>query len=104
MPKDFREHSKNYNADGDKENVRYEDLTPEGRREYDRVRETAKKYENKSESELINDLFKKVAQGKKDGTFNPAEIERFAAQLAPMLTKEQRAKMQQLLNQIKNWN
>ncbi|GHV01826.1 hypothetical protein FACS1894211_12230 [Clostridia bacterium] len=101
MGKDFRTHSKNYDGNPDKKtDVKYEDLPPEGRQEYDRLKKTASKYEGKSESELMSELMKKVAQGKKDGSFSAAEIERFAGQLGPMLNAGQQARLQSLIKMI----
>ncbi|MDR1094249.1 MAG: hypothetical protein LBL66_08900 [Clostridiales bacterium] len=101
MSKDFRRHSQNYDGRKNKRGTpEYGDLPPEGKQEFDRLKQTASKYEGKSESELMGELFKKVAQGKKDGTFNAAEVERFAAQLGPMLNAEQRARLQSLIKMI----
>jgi hypothetical protein len=107
--KDFRSYSASYKAtrpeekagQADVKNMTRGDLTDAQRRDYDRIRAAAGKYENKSEDELTAELMKKVAESKRDGTFNPAEIERFAAQLGPMLGKEQNEKLQGLLRTLR---
>ena len=103
MPKDFREQSKNYEGGKSQKTggASYEDLPPEGKEEFDRIKQSAEKYGGKSESELMSELMKKVAQGKKDGSFSAAEIERLTGELAPMLTSSQRKRLNELIRMIK---
>lgn len=56
---------------------------------------------NKSEGELMQDLMKSVAQGKKDGTFNDKKVKEFVDKVSPMLNAEQKKRMNQLLQKIK---
>lgn len=102
MAKDIRNFSKNY--DSSKKNpkdMRREDLDEQGKRSYDDIREKAKQYEGKSEDQLLSELFKRVNDGKRSGTLNNADIDNFAAQVAPMLSPEQREKLDRLIRMIK---
>ena len=54
-----------------------------------------------SEGELITEVFKIINEKKRNGTFNPDEIDQLASIIAPMLNDEQRQKMQQLIDLIK---
>ena len=65
------------------------------------VEELINKFQNLSEPELITELFKLINQKKQNGTFNPQEIDNIAKIISPLLTDEQRDKMNNLLYLIK---
>ena len=58
------------------------------------------KFNGMSEGELITEVFKIINEKKRNGTFNPDEIDQLASIIAPMLNDEQRQKMQQLIDLI----
>ncbi len=103
MAKDIRGFSKSYKDSGkDVKNMRREDLNDRDKQSYDSIRERAKQYEGKSEDQLLNELFKKVNDGKKNGTLSNADLDRFAGQVAPMLNPQQREKLNGLIKMIKS--
>lgn len=61
------------------------------------VEEMIEKFQNLSEAELIAELFNLVNEKKRNGTFNPQEIQNIANIISPLLSEEQREKMQNLL-------
>lgn len=61
-----------------------------------------KKYGNKTESELMNELFNKVKRNKAQGTFSDAELDNFAKSVKGMLSPEQQKKMEQIIKSLKN--
>ena len=61
------------------------------------VEEMIEKFQNLSEAELITELFNLVNEKKRNGTFNPQEIQNIANIIFPLLSEEQREKMQNLL-------
>ena len=62
----------------------------------------AKSYEGKSEDEIFSDLSKKVQGAKRDGTLDDNKMSSIASTLAPMLTPEQRSKLNNLMKRLKN--
>ena len=101
--RDIRNFSKDYKADSNKsvKDMRRDDLDEQGKSQYDDIKRKAKQFEGKSEGELMGELFKRVGEGKKNGTLSDSDLDRFAAQAAPMLNAEQRKKLQLLLTQMK---
>ncbi|MCL2540573.1 MAG: hypothetical protein FWE53_04075 [Firmicutes bacterium] len=55
------------------------------------------KYGNMNENELMGEMLKTIKQKKADGTYDPEQIRRAAMQIAPVLTPEQRSKMEKYL-------
>ena len=104
MARDIRNFSKEY-KDSPKKNfkdMRREDLDEQGKSQYDEIKSKAKQLEGKSENQLMDELFKRVNEGKKNGTLSNSDLDYFAAQAAPMLNAEQRKKLQSLLAKMKN--
>ena len=101
MPKDIRNFSKDYKPNKSINDMRREDLDDEGKSQYDDIKRKAKQFEGKSENELMGELFKRVGDGKKNGTLTDSDLDRFAAQAATMLNAEQRKKLQQLMSKMK---
>lgn len=100
MGKNIRDHAKNF-KEKDVRSMRREDLNDEEKGEYDRLKKAASQYQNMNEDQLLNELMRRVEAGKKDGSLSNADIDRFAAQAAPMLTPEQRKKLDALIRMIK---
>lgn len=63
--------------------------------------ELAKKYSGKSEDELMEEIFARVNQSKRNGTFDQAELDKFYKTVAPMLNGEQLKKLKNILSMIK---
>ena len=59
------------------------------------------KFQNMSEAELITEVFKIINEKKKNGTFNPNDIDNLAKMISPLLNDEQKRKMEQLIQLIK---
>lgn len=68
------------------------------REQMDDLVNQAKKYEGKSESELINEL----VDNYKKGALSDTELEKFANQAGPMLNPAQRQKLQSILRRIRS--
>ena len=62
----------------------------------------AKKYEGASEDKLISEIMKEAEKGRKNGTLTNAEIDRFKNMLSPMLNSEQRKKLENVVEKLKN--
>lgn len=65
------------------------------------VEDTIKKYENKSEGEMMSDLEKMIMQGRKDGTFNDEMLDAFIKNVAPMMDGAQRKKLENIARMIR---
>ena len=61
-----------------------------------------KRYGNKNEDELMNELFSKVRKNKAQGTFSNTELDNFAKSVRGMLSPQQQKKMEQIIKSIKN--
>lgn len=77
------------------------DLNPQQRRQFEQLKGMAKKYEGKSESEILRDLSGAVEKGKRDGSLDDRKIDSIASQIAPMLNSQQRGKLEQLMKTLK---
>ncbi len=65
------------------------------------VEEAVKKYENKSESEMMGDLEKMIEQGRKDGTFNDEMLDAFVKNVSPMMDATQRKKLDSIARMLR---
>ena len=61
----------------------------------------AKKYQGKSESEIADEIKKVAAQGKADGSLDMNQVENFAESLTPMLNREQKKKLEEIMRMLK---
>lgn len=61
----------------------------------------ASKYAGLSEDELTRELYKKASEAKNEGTFDFGELQRFYSMMSPHLSKEQRARLETLMNALK---
>ena len=59
------------------------------------------RFQNMSEAELITEVFKIINEKKRNGTFNPQDIDNLAKIISPLLNEEQKKKMEQLIQLIK---
>lgn len=66
----------------------------------DFVKDFLNNYSQKSESELIQEILKLIAQKKAEGTFDADKIKQLAKVIEPLLDDEQKAKMYTLLKYL----
>ncbi len=71
-------------------------------REEDVLAAFAKKYEGKSESELIREIVSVAKESRKNGTLSDEEIDRYVALLTPMLGEDKRKKLIAVSEKIKS--
>lgn len=55
----------------------------------------------KGEERLLREIYARAAEGKKNGTLTNAQIDRFCAQLLPMLDGAKRKKLQKIAEALK---
>jgi|AGTN01.3.fsa_nt_gi hypothetical protein len=65
------------------------------------VEEAVKKYENKSEGEMMGDLEKMIEQGRRDGTFNDEMLDAFIKNVSPMMDGAQRKKLESIARMLR---
>ena len=65
------------------------------------VEDMIKSREGKSEGELMEELLKSVKKSKEEGRYSQEEMERFKNTVTPLLTDEQRKKLDEILEKIK---
>lgn len=66
-----------------------------------RVENVTSKYKNKSSEELFGDILNMINEGERNGSLKKQDVSNFASRIAPMLSNEQRSKLNMLLNSIK---
>lgn len=81
--------------------INTESLNNEQKHQLDKLKGMAKKYEGKSEGEILMDLSQAVKRGKQDGTLTDEKINNIASTIAPMLNKEQQNKLNMLMKTLK---
>jgi hypothetical protein len=67
----------------------------------DMIKNFASKYEGASENQLVAEIIKEAEKGRRNGTLTDSDIERFKSMIEPMLSREQRAKLNKIVNTIK---
>ncbi len=95
MKRTLRSNSNNSNT------VNENNLNAQQKQQFDKLKGMAKQYEGKSDTEILKDLSRAVEKGKKDGSLTNEKIDSIASTIAPMLNKEQKAKLQRLMSTIK---
>ena len=63
--------------------------------------EAIKAYSRLSQEDLMRELFRVANESRAKGEMNNQSLDAFYANVSPMLTPEQRARMQQLLTDLK---
>lgn len=66
--------------------------------------EYLKKYGDKDESELMNELLSKVRKNKAQGTFSNSDLDNFADSVKGFLSPEQQKRMEALIKALKSQN
>ena len=97
MPGDLRSRMNKVNKMNQDPNSVIKDHPQEARL----VSDALKKYQGKSESELMDELQKAAARGRASGELTNERLDKFASQMLPMIDKNQQQKMRQLLGMLK---
>lgn len=63
--------------------------------------EAVQAYSRLSQEDLMRELFRVANESREKGEVNNQSLDAFYANVSPMLTPEQRARMQQLLSELK---
>ena len=71
------------------------------KQQFDALNNMAKQYEGKSDSEIFSELSKTVEKGKRDGSITDEKINSIAQTIAPMLSGEQKQKLDVLMRSLK---
>ena len=71
------------------------------KQQFDALKNMAKQYEGKSDSEIFSELSKTVEKGKRDGSITDEKINSIAQTIAPMLSGEQKQKLDMLMRSLK---
>ena len=71
------------------------------KQQFDALKNMAKQYEGKSDSEIFSELSKTVEKGKRDGSITDEKINSIAQTIAPMLSGEQKQKLDVLMRSLK---
>lgn len=77
------------------------DLTPEQRRQFETMKNTAAKYRGRSEDELMRELKQTVQKDKAAGTLTDKKMENFQKKISPMLNEQQRKKLDKIMKELK---
>ena len=77
------------------------DLTPEQRRQFEAMKNTAAKYKGRSEGELMRELKQTVQKDKAAGTLTDKKMENFEKKISPMLNEQQRKKLEEIIKELK---
>lgn len=76
-------------------------LTPEQKRQFEAMKNTAAKYRGKSEEELMRELKQTVQKDKASGTLTDKKMENFQKKISPMLNEQQRKKLEKIMKEFK---
>ena len=76
-------------------------LTPEQKRQFEAMKNTAAKYRGKSEEELMRELKQTVQKDKASGTLTDKKMENFQKKISPMLNEQQRKKLEKIIKELK---
>lgn len=76
-------------------------LTPEQRRQFEAMKNTAAKYRGKSEGELMRELKQTVQKDKAAGTLTDKKMDNFQKKISPMLNEQQRKKLDKIMKELK---
>ena len=68
----------------------------------DELRAGIDKYKDMGEDALVGQLLSKVAESKRNGTYNSAELNSFVKMVSPHLTKQQKGRLERLVGVIEN--
>jgi hypothetical protein len=78
----------------------YSCLNQSQKQQYDTMQEQMRRYEGKSEAELLNEIKRMSKAGRENGTFDEKKLNHFANTISPMLNEEQKRRLQHIMQQI----
>lgn len=103
---DFNEFAKKKNksengADGENIFDRFRGLN--GAQEmFDFVKNTAKRFDGKSQNDIMRAILEEAERGKKSGRLTNADIDRFTMMLSPLLDDKKRKYLYKIVERLKN--
>lgn len=65
------------------------------------VSETAKKFDGKNGNDILKAIYAEAERGKKNGTLSDADLDNFAAALAPMLDEKKKSLLKKVIAELK---
>ena len=65
------------------------------------VTETAKKFDGKNGNDILKAIYAEAERGKKNGTLSNADLDNFAAALAPMLDDKKKSLLKKVIAELK---
>ena len=86
-----------------KQDFDYNKLTPEQKKQAQELKKTAEKYRGKSEKELFAEL-ERIRNSDGGKNITPAKMRAFRQKVAPMLTPEQKRKLDSILGRLEKEN
>ena len=86
-----------------KQDFDYNKLTPEQKKQAQELKKTADKYRGKSEKELYAEL-ERIRNSDGGKNITPAKMHAFRQKVAPMLTSEQKRKLDSILGRLEKEN
>lgn len=67
----------------------------------EKIKKTAEAYRGKSDEELLAEIINMANRGKVDGTFSEEQLRRFTESVSPMLSEEQKQRLQTVSELLK---
>lgn len=77
--------------------------TTDGRSLREELGAVAAKYEGRTEEELMQELRKKVATAKRDGSYSAEQLQSFVAMISPSLDDDMRERLISLVKMIESY-
>ena len=111
--KNFQKNDKNMqkNSNFNQNNQNFNDLSNNSQSKQNQIFENEtlkndieqkiKKYQNLSQSELLNELLKETAKQKQNGNFDTNQLEEIKNSLLPMLDENQKQRLEQITKMLK---
>lgn len=65
------------------------------------VNSLAKKFDGKSQNELLSAIYKEALKGKRNGTLTNDQIDKFASMLSPFLDDKKRGYLKKIVEELK---
>lgn len=66
----------------------------------EQIKSVVEQYEGASESDLMSELARQVEAGKEDGSFNAQTLSQFVSNVSPMLSDEQRSRLNDIVGKL----
>jgi len=66
------------------------------------IRKTAENYASKSDAELLSDITRLANENKRNGTLSTAQLDEFEQKVSPMLNREQRKRLENVLKMLRH--